>query len=50
MKLIKKKYQGKGSLVTVFVKGNGFTINLDNPLPGQIEMLPEEFTEVAKEK
>jgi len=48
---IKKKYLGKGSMTTVFKDGYSFNVNLDNPLPGQIEMLPKDFVEeVKKEK
>ena len=45
---VKKQYLGKGSLVTVFVGGNAFNVSLDNPLPGQLELLPKEFTEEVK--
>lgn len=48
---IRKKYQGKGSLVTIFRGDNSFNIDLDNPLPGQLEYLPKEYTEeIKKEK
>lgn len=48
---VKEKYQGKGSTVTVFVGDNSFNVELDNPQPGQLELLPKEFTrEVRKEK
>ena len=48
---VKKKYLGKGSLVTCFVGDNSFNVELDNPLPGQLYYLPNEYTEeVKKEK
>ena len=48
---VRKKLQGKGSVVTVFIGDNSFNVDLDNPLPGQLELLPKEIVEeVKKEK
>jgi hypothetical protein len=50
MLTVKKKYLGKGSLVTVFKGDNSFNILLDNPLPGQLELLPKEYVEEQKKE
>jgi len=50
MLVIKKRYLGKGIIVSVQADGTTYNIALDNPLQGQIYKLPKEFTEELKKE